>query len=57
MWYAIIIFVLGISLLYVIAINLEKAFHKMGSKKKGEKTNTEYVTRKQRMKAYNKKEH
>ncbi len=57
MWYAIIVFIIGISLLYVIAINLEKAFHKMGSKKQQKKTSTGYVSRKQRMKAYNKKEH
>jgi hypothetical protein len=54
MWYAILIFILGITLLYIITINLEKAFMKMGSKEK--KTDTGYVTRKQRMKAYNKKE-
>jgi len=56
MWYAIIVFIIGISLLYVIAINLEKAFHKMGSKKQQKKTSTGYVSRKQRMRAYNKKE-
>ena len=55
MWYAIIVFIIGISLLYVIAINLEKAFHKMGSKKQQKKTNTGYVSRKQRMREYNKR--
>ena len=56
MWYAILLFILGITLVYIIAINLEKAFHKMGSKKQQKKTNTGYVSRRQRMKAYNKKE-
>ena len=56
MSYVILLFILGITLVYVIAINLEKAFHKMGSKQIKKKTNTGYVSRKQRMKAYNKKE-
>ena len=56
MWYAIIVFVLCLVITYVLAINLEKAFHKMGSKKQQKKTNTGYVSRRQRMKAYNKKE-
>ena len=57
MWYALIILLLGICVTYLIAVNLEKAFHKMGSKKQQKKTNTGYVSRKQRMRAYNKKEH
>ena len=57
MWYVILLFILGIALVYVIAINLEKAFHKMGSKQIKKKTNTGYVSRRQRMKAYNKKEY
>ena len=56
MWYAILLFILGITLVYVIAINLEKAFHKMGSKKI-RKDKPTYTSRRQRMKAYNKKEH
>ena len=55
MWYVILLFILGIALVYVIAINLEKAFHKMGSKKKEKKTSTGYVSRKQRMREYNKR--
>ena len=55
MWYAIIVFIIGISLLYVIAINLEKALPKMGSKKI-RKDKPTYTSRRQRMKAYNKKE-
>jgi hypothetical protein len=56
MWYAILLFILGITLVYIIAINLEKAFYKISSKKQQKKTNTGYVSRKQRMRAYNKKE-
>ena len=56
MWYALIILLLGICVTYLIAVNLEKAFHKMGSKKQQKKTSTGYVSRKQRMRAYNKKE-
>ena len=54
MWYALIILLLGICVTYIIAINLEKVFHKMGSKKKETKTNT-YVSRRERMKEYNKR--
>ena len=56
MWYALIILVLGIFLTYVVAINLEKVFHRIGrnKNKKKEKTNT-YVSRRERMKEYNKK--
>ncbi len=56
MWYVILLFILCIALVYIIAINLEKAFHKMGSKKPQKKTRTGYVSRRERMKAYNKKE-
>ena len=51
MWYALIILVLGIFLTYVVAINLEKVFHRIGrnKNKKKEKTNT-YVSRRERMK-------
>lgn len=55
MWYVLIIFMLGIAVTYIVAINLEKAFHKMGSKKKEKKTSTGYVSRKQRMREYNKR--
>jgi len=55
MWYALIILLLGICVTYLIAVNLEKAFHKMGSKKQQKKTNTGYVSRKQRMREYNKR--
>ena len=55
MWYALIILLLGICVTYIIAINLEKVFHKMGSKKKEKKTSTGYVSRKQRMREYNKR--
>tara|TARA_B100000287_G_scaffold299646_1_gene282797 strand:- start:590 stop:763 length:174 start_codon:yes stop_codon:yes gene_type:complete len=56
MWYAIIIFILCLAITYVLAINLEKAFYKMGSKKPQKKTRTGYISRRQRMKEYNKKE-
>ena len=56
MWYVILLFILCIALVYIIAINLEKAFHKMGSKKPQKKTRTGYISRRQRMKEYNKKE-
>ena len=57
MWYVILLFILGIALVYVIAINLEKAFQKMGSKQIKKITDSGYVSRRQRMKAYNKKEY
>ena len=55
MWHAILLFILGITLVNVIAINLEKALPKMGSKKI-RKDKPTYTSRRQRMKAYNKKE-
>ena len=52
MWYALIILLLGIFVTYVIGINLEKVFHRLGKKK--EKKNT-YVSRRERMRSYNKR--
>jgi len=52
MWYALIILVLGIFLTYIVAINLEKVFYRIGKKK--EKKNT-YVSRRERMRSYNKR--
>jgi len=52
MWYVLIIFMLGIAVTYILAINLEKVFYRIGKKK--EKKNT-YVSRKQRMREYNKR--
>jgi len=54
MWYVLIILVLGIFLTYVVAINLEKVFYRIGKKKKKEKKNT-YVSRRERMRSYNKR--
>ena len=53
MWYALIIFILGIVVAYVVAINLEKAVYKVRKKKT---KNDGYVSRRQRMKEYNKRE-
>ena len=54
MWYALIILLLGIFVTYVIGINLEKAFHRIGKKKEKEKKNT-FVSRRERMRTYNKR--
>ena len=56
MWYVLIVFALGVSLTYIAAITLEKVFYRIGKKKKKKKDKTStYVSRRQRMKEYNKR--
>ena len=58
MWYVLIVFALGVSLTYIVAITLEKVFYRIGknkNKNKKEKKTSTYVSRRQRMKEYNKR--
>ena len=56
MWYMLVIFILGITVTYIVAITLEKVFYRMGkNKNKKEKKKNTYVSRRERMKEYNKR--
>ena len=54
MWYMLVIFILGMTVTYIVAITLEKVFHRIGKTKKKKKKST-YMTRRERMRSYNKR--
>jgi len=56
MWYVLIIFILGMTVTYIVAITLEKVFYRMGkNKNKKEKKKNTYMSRRQRMREYNRR--
>ena len=57
MWYVLIIFMLGVAVTYIVAITLEKVFYRMGKTKttQKKKKKSTYMTRRERMRSYNKR--
>ena len=57
MWYMLVIFILCITVTYIVAITLEKVFYRMGKTKttQKKKKKSTYMTRRERMRSYNKR--
>ena len=55
MWYMLVIFLLGITVTYIVAITLEKVFYRMGKTTQKKKKKSTYMTRRERMRSYNKR--
>ena len=55
MWYVLIIFMLGVAVTYIVAITLEKVFYRMGKTTQKKKKKSTYMTRRERMRSYNKR--
>ena len=55
MWYVLIIFMLGVAVTYIVAITLEKVFYRIGKTKTTQKKKSTYMTRRERMRSYNKR--